>query len=582
MKMKSMMVAGCAICMTCTAWGERSHMRDAGDNSRASRGVDAGGSLQRSDMPRMAAPSAPAVMQQPATVAPQPSRSFRPSDAASGSSRFESQFSRPTAPVRVAQPATAPARVSRDPAPTAVPQPSAPRVQQPSSEPSRMPSEVRTRPMPSEPRFESRERSVTERVQRDRVPNGSRVSGRSDASSPSPAVSTPVPSPAVQPPSTGVQPGMRTRPTPSGSRFEPRDHFSPERISRQPSAEGSRSAGREAAPSPAAPSASPAPVVRSTPTLPRAGYDRGSRDRLVAPDRTRSAFESRFPGSEPRRDTHDHPMTRPAPRPDFRPPVQSHAHHSPFTPYYPRTWGHGPSHGWSSSTYYYRPWHHSAYVSGFAVGLGVGSIHFAATTGWYTPAYYDPWFVRPQYDPFYGSAWGYSTVSYSSGWYGGYTYCWNPYPVYRRYYFSQPVLEYPQTTVVVESAPVRVVPQTVVTTIDAPAAATVTYIGSEPAPLPQPPTLTAAQAGPSATVVTAPVVSSAQVSVPVTNRIERVEEQSRASVDRGEDAFESPFADEELNLVGQSVFEDIVANMDRFWAAYTEIDFQEPLSQQLQ
>lgn len=134
----------------------------------------------------------------------------------------------------------------------------------------------------------------------------------------------------------------------------------------------------------------------------------------------------------------------------------------------------------------------------------------------------------------------------------------------------------------VESAPVRVVPQTVVTTIDAPAAATVTYIGSEPAPLPQPPTLTAAQAGPSASVVTAPVVSSAQVSVPVTNRIERVEEQSRASVDRGEDTFESPFADEELNLVGQSVFEDIVANMDRFWAAYTEIDFQEPLSQQLQ
>ena len=212
----------------------------------------------------------------------------------------------------------------------------------------------------------------------------------------------------------------------------------------------------------------------------------------------------------------------------------------------------------------------------------MGSIRFAASTGWYSPAYYDPWFVRPYYDPFYGRAWGYSTVAYSSGWYGGYTYCWNPYPVYRRYYFTQSVVEYPQTTVVVESAPVSVVPQTVVTTVEAPAAATVTYIGSEPVPLPQPPTLTASQAGPSASVVTAPVALPAQGVVPATNLIERSAVQDAAAVDRDEDGFENPFTDEELNLVGQSVFEDIAANMERFWAAYKEMDAQEPMSQQLQ
>jgi len=212
----------------------------------------------------------------------------------------------------------------------------------------------------------------------------------------------------------------------------------------------------------------------------------------------------------------------------------------------------------------------------------VGSIRFAEATGWYTPAYYNPWFVRPHYDPFYGSAWGYSTVSYSSGWYGGYTYCWNPYPVYRRYYFSQPVLEYPQTTIVVESAPVSVVPQTVVTTVEAPAAATVTYIGSDPAPLPQPPTLTADQAGPSASAVTTSPVQPVNVPVPTTTRVERVEEQNDAGVDPDGDAFENPFADEEINLVGQSVFEDITANMERFWAAYKEMDMQQSIAQDLQ
>ena len=144
------------------------------------------------------------------------------------------------------------------------------------------------------------------------------------------------------------------------------------------------------------------------------------------------------------------------------------------------------------------------------------------------------------------------------------------------------MLEYPQTTIVVESAPVSVVPQTVVTTVEAPAAATVTYIGSDPAPLPQPPTLTADQAGPSASAVTTSPVQPVNVPVPTTTRVERVEEQNDAGVDPDGDAFENPFADEEINLVGQSVFEDITANMERFWAAYKEMDMQQSIAQDLQ
>lgn len=144
------------------------------------------------------------------------------------------------------------------------------------------------------------------------------------------------------------------------------------------------------------------------------------------------------------------------------------------------------------------------------------------------------------------------------------------------------MLEYPQTTIVVESAPVSVVPQTVITTVEAPAAATVTYIGADPAPLPQPPTLTADQAGPSAPAAVTSPMQPVNVPVTTTNRVERVAEQDDAAGDRDEDALENPFTDEELNLVGQSVFEDITANMERFWAAYKEMDQQQSIAQDLQ
>jgi len=103
---------------------------------------------------------------------------------------------------------------------------------------------------------------------------------------------------------------------------------------------------------------------------------------------------------------------------------------------------------------------------GFGVSLATGG--FAMSFSTYSPYYPH----RPYYDSWYYRGWGYSSAYYGGwarGWYGGFSYVYNPWPVYRTYYLYTP----PTTTVIYETAPQTIIyreaPQTVIYQEAAPA-----------------------------------------------------------------------------------------------------------------
>ena len=87
-------------------------------------------------------------------------------------------------------------------------------------------------------------------------------------------------------------------------------------------------------------------------------------------------------------------------------------------------------------------WGPVLYPSGFGISWSSGSFGLSFSTSAYSPFYAH----RPYYDSWYYNGWGYSSAYYggwSRGWYGGFSYVYNPWPVYRTHYlYSPPTLVY--------------------------------------------------------------------------------------------------------------------------------------------
>ena len=102
------------------------------------------------------------------------------------------------------------------------------------------------------------------------------------------------------------------------------------------------------------------------------------------------------------------------------------------------------------SPYHFDPWAFGYYHHGFTpmwygpvvypvsgFGFSWNNGHFGLSVGSYWPTY--P--CTPYYDSWYGGGWGYSSLYYGGwrhGWYGGFSYIYNPWPVYRTYYLYEP------------------------------------------------------------------------------------------------------------------------------------------------
>ena len=159
-----------------------------------------------------------------------------------------------------------------------------------------------------------------------------------------------------------------------------------------------------------------------------------------------------------------------------RPPLPPSASHSmPLRApaYHPRSY--------ASSRYYYPPvyygyagparprvyvspwvsispvwWGPVLYPAGFGISWSSRS-GFSVSFSTYSPFYA----YRPYYDSWGYGGWGYSSAYYggwSSGWYGGFSYVYNPWPAYRTYYFYSP----PETVVVERVVERQVVREVVV------------------------------------------------------------------------------------------------------------------------
>lgn len=143
------------------------------------------------------------------------------------------------------------------------------------------------------------------------------------------------------------------------------------------------------------------------------------------------------------------------------------------------------------SPYHFNPWTFGYYHHGFTpmwygpvvypvsgFGFAWSNGHFGLSVGSYWPAYT----YTPYYDSWYSGGRGYSSLYYGGwrhGWYGGFSYIYNPWPVYRTYYLYEPepvvtrvetvYVTQPATTTYVEAAPA---PATTVAYPSAPAAET--------------------------------------------------------------------------------------------------------------
>ena len=177
-------------------------------------------------------------------------------------------------------------------------------------------------------------------------------------------------------------------------------------------------------PSPTAPA-----NVRPSPTLP---------SRISPPERNKPSILSNHRPSPSRYPDGRYTV--------YNPPKHHGGHHPNHRPHYDR-------HDHHRHDRYHSP-------SRFSFGLVIGS-------GWYTPGWYgSSWntyypasytsfgwsgrnwlfsfntYSTPYYDSWSYGGWGYSGVYSScwrSGWYGGYSYIYNPWPAYRSTYFYDPV-----------------------------------------------------------------------------------------------------------------------------------------------
>lgn len=165
-----------------------------------------------------------------------------------------------------------------------------------------------------------------------------------------------------------------------------------------------------------------------------------------------------------------HQPYHPTPRPSHCPPpshhYNDHPHYDHHNPY--RHHPHACSPVW---------WGPVVYPAGF--GLTWYSGDFALSIATYAPAYS---YTR-YYDSWHCGGWGYSSVYYGgwrSSWYGGFSYVYNPWPVYRTYYLYDP---YPvQTVYVTQPAETVYVTQPASSTVYVNQPATTTVMSEQPAP----------------------------------------------------------------------------------------------------
>ncbi len=133
--------------------------------------------------------------------------------------------------------------------------------------------------------------------------------------------------------------------------------------------------------------------------------------------------------------------------------------------------GHDNHHDDHWSFYFGSSWYGPAAYPGIGLGFAWSNGHTAFSFGSYWPTYYSTRY----YDSWHCGGWGYSNLYYDGcrdGWYGGISYIYNPWPVYRTYYYE------PAPVVVYEPAPVVTRTEIVYTTQPA----TTSYVIESPAP----------------------------------------------------------------------------------------------------
>jgi hypothetical protein len=262
---------------------------------------------------------------------------------------------------------------------------------------------------------------------------------------------------------------------PSTETRAPTPRFDGDAISRLPSAVDRAAATRLTAPSERRPSPSLSSPSRRAP-------DGGSRaDSDVSP---RLAHATSFrqpsehlstPSSAPiRRSVPERIKPSIAPRPSFsryrdgryavynppnrpgpRPPYGGHSshHYDRHDRYSNRYWNAAFGPAWYSPAWYAPVYAYPG--SGFSIGWS--SRHWGFSFNSYWPAYTASYYATPYYDTWTGGGWGYTSVysgGWRSGWYGGFSYIYNPWPVYRTYYFydTEPVVTSTETVYVTQPA----------------------------------------------------------------------------------------------------------------------------------
>jgi hypothetical protein len=258
---------------------------------------------------------------------------------------------------------------------------------------------------------------------------------------------------------------------PSAETRTPASRFDRDALSRLPSASDRAAATRLSAPDDRT---SVHSAVRGTAAL-RHGAPEDAPTRNAVPDRLAYATSLRRPSRTPADLRPDSPLSNRLAAPErvkpaigFRP-SSSRYPDGRYTVYNPPD-RHGGRHTAYRAPHFDRHGHHRPdrhhHHSRFYFGLALGSAWY--TPGWYGPSWYAPvyspasftsfgwsnrhwgfsfssyWPVHatPYYDTWTCGGWSYTGIysgGWRSGWYGGFSYIYNPWPVYRSYYFYDPV-----------------------------------------------------------------------------------------------------------------------------------------------
>ena len=223
---------------------------------------------------------------------------------------------------------------------------------------------------------------------------------------------------------------------------------------------------------------------------------------------------------------------------------------------YPVSYGHGyyahhPPPYWRAP-YACSPvwWGPVVYPAGFGLTWHSGS--FALSIATYAPVasytrYYDSWCGGVGYAGVYYGGW-------SSGWYGGFSYVYNPWPVYRTYYLYEPALTVTRTETVYVTQPAETV------YVAQPPAATTTAAAEPPAAAPA--------AGP-ATGEATPAGAEAEASTCLcTCRCNG----QRLCVCSYPCGAEYAFGEQELNLGVAYTPYSVALNPETIWLSYAGLD----------